>query len=102
MKTILYTRDNCHLCTAAAQLLAEHGLQPELVDIDSDSTLLAQFDTRVPVVEIDGKMVGELQSEGLAHLTKSMLTITTYVSDVHYDDLVIKAASNSDLVEEAN
>ena len=52
------------------------------------------------VVQIDGKQVGELQSEGLAHLTKSILTFTTNVSDVHYDDLVIKAASNSAIEDE--
>jgi len=56
MKTILYTRDNCLLCTEAAALLREHGLQAELVDIDADPQLLAQFDCCVPVVEIDGKI----------------------------------------------
>jgi len=56
MKIILYTRQNCLLCTEAAQLLSEHGLQPELIDIDTNPHLLAQFDSCVPVVEIDGKI----------------------------------------------
>lgn len=51
------------------------------------------------VVEIDGKEVGEFQSEGVAHMTKSLVSLTTNVNDVHYDDLVIKAASNKGLEE---
>lgn len=49
------------------------------------------------VVKIDGKEVGEFQSEGVAHVTKSLVSLTTNVNDVHYDDLVIKAASNEGL-----
>ncbi len=56
MKIILYTRRDCLLCTEAAELLTEHGMQPELVDIDADPRLRAQFDSCVPVVEIDGKI----------------------------------------------
>lgn len=43
-------------------------------------------------VKIDGEDVGELASEGNAHETKSVVSLTTYVNDVHYDDLMIKAA----------
>ena len=53
---VLYTRQGCHLCHEAEEVLVEHGLRPRLVDIDRDSELLAQFDTCVPVVEIDGKV----------------------------------------------
>jgi len=52
------------------------------------------------VVKIDGKEAGEFQSEGVAHLTKSLVSLTTNVNDVHYDDLVIKAAPNSVIEEE--
>ncbi len=52
------------------------------------------------VVKIDGKEVGEFQSEGVAHMTKSLVSLTTNVNDVHYDDLVIKAASNSAIEKE--
>ncbi|HEX4414748.1 MAG TPA: glutaredoxin family protein [Lacipirellulaceae bacterium] len=55
-KTILYSRDGCHLCDVAKKLLTEHGLQPEVIDIDNDPELAAQFNTCVPVVEIDGKI----------------------------------------------
>ncbi len=56
MNVILYTRTDCHLCDIAEQVLAEHGLQTTQVDIDADESLREQFDTCVPVVEIDGKI----------------------------------------------
>ncbi len=56
METILYTRSGCHLCDVAEQTLIEHGLKPRLVDIDQEETLRKQFNTCVPVVEIDGKV----------------------------------------------
>lgn len=56
MNVILYTRTGCHLCDEAHGVLREHGLSPVLVDIDNNDDLRAQFDTCVPVVEIDGKI----------------------------------------------
>ena len=44
------------MCDVAEQVLAEHGLQATQVDIDADELLREQFDTCVPVVEIDGKV----------------------------------------------
>ncbi len=54
------------MCDVAEQVLAEHGLQAKKVDIDAKETdadetdagesLREQFDTCVPVVEIDGKI----------------------------------------------
>ena len=49
------------MCDVAEQVLAEHGLQAKKVDIDNEETdadesLREQFDTCVPVVEIDGKI----------------------------------------------
>jgi glutaredoxin len=55
-KTILYSRDGCHLCEVAEQLLIEHGLRPENINIDDDPALVERFNTCVPVVEIDGKI----------------------------------------------
>ena len=43
-------------------------------------------------VSVDGEEVGTLQSEGLSHGTKSVVSLTTNENDVHYDDFVIKAA----------
>lgn len=53
---VLYTRSGCHLCDQGLSLLRKYGLHPELVDIDQDSALREQFDTCVPVVQIDGKV----------------------------------------------
>lgn len=50
----VYTRPGCHLCEEAEQLLREHGLTPEMVDIDQDPLLQSRYDTCVPVVWIDG------------------------------------------------
>lgn len=58
MKTpevVLYTRQGCHLCDDAADLLRKHGLQPASVDIDADPALRERYNTCVPVVVIDGK-----------------------------------------------
>lgn len=43
-------------------------------------------------VKIDGDDVGSFASEGNAHETKSVVSFTTYVNDVHYDDVIIRAA----------
>ena len=53
---VLYTRNGCHLCNDAEQLLLQHGLTPTLVDIDADPKLKSRFDVSVPVVEIDGRI----------------------------------------------
>jgi hypothetical protein len=42
-------------------------------------------------VSIDGKAVGALKSEGVAHETKTLVSLTTNQVDVHYDDFSIKA-----------
>jgi Glutaredoxin-like domain (DUF836) len=61
----LYAREGCHLCDEArAAILA---LRDELgafelseVDIDADDRLHAAFLERIPVVELDGRIVSEL------------------------------------------
>lgn len=53
-RVILYTRDGCHLCDDARDLLFRHGLRPESVDIDADAELRQRYETCVPVVVIDG------------------------------------------------
>jgi glutaredoxin len=56
MDVVLYTRSGCHLCDEARQALAEAGLHPRLVDVDSRSELVTQFGQCVPVVTIDGRV----------------------------------------------
>lgn len=57
MKTVvLYTRTGCHLCEDALALLAQLGVRPQVVDIDTDARLVEQFHLWVPVIAIDGKV----------------------------------------------
>jgi len=53
-RVVLYTRAGCHLCNDAEQMLWQHGVMPEVVDIDDDPELRERFNTTVPVVEIAG------------------------------------------------
>ncbi len=56
---VVYSRDGCHLCDEAAELL--HGYSAYLpvvqeIDIDADPALRSRFDVEIPVVEFDGKV----------------------------------------------
>ena len=53
------TRAGCHLCEDVEVLLRSLGVHAELRDVDKDPQLSAQYDFRVPVVLIDGRVVGE-------------------------------------------
>lgn len=55
-QVVLYTRQGCHLCDEAAEVLSRHGLSFHSVDIDADNQLQARFNECVPVVEIDGRV----------------------------------------------
>jgi glutaredoxin len=52
---VLYSRQGCHLCDLAAEVLSRHGLTFEVVDIDADPHLRERYNECVPVVVIDGK-----------------------------------------------
>ena len=72
---ILYTREGCHLCDDAKQILLRHGLAPTEVDIDQDPSLVERFHTAVPVVEIDGqeRFRGRIDEMLLRRLLKKLL-----------------------------
>ncbi len=60
MAFVVYTRRGCHLCEVLIEeLLEELGGRPgpELRDIDTNPEWRAAFDTRVPVLEYDGKWI---------------------------------------------
>lgn len=68
---ILYGRPDCHLCDEA--LTEIESLRGDLapfelrqVDIDSDDRLLAAYLERIPVVEVDGEIVSELELDRAA------------------------------------
>ncbi|WP_429256807.1 glutaredoxin family protein [Paraburkholderia sp. GAS334] len=54
----LYGRTWCHLCddmhAALEPLLAEFGVQLDVIDIDADAALEARYNERVPVLLCDG------------------------------------------------
>jgi glutaredoxin len=56
VNVVIYTRDGCHLCEKAREMLCQFGIAPILIDIDADPELRQRFDTCIPVVEIDGKI----------------------------------------------
>jgi glutaredoxin len=55
----LYTREGCHLCEEARQVLeaARHRARfsLELIDIDQDDALRKAYNEEVPVVAINGR-----------------------------------------------
>jgi glutaredoxin len=55
MQIVLYTRQGCHLCEDAADVLRRHELPFELVDVDADPVLRERYNECVPVVTFDGK-----------------------------------------------
>lgn len=58
-RLILYTRDGCHLCDEAFEILQRYERYLpaiEIVDIDKDHFLVEKFTECVPVVEIDDKI----------------------------------------------
>ena len=59
MDVELVTRRGCHLCEDALGLLRGLGLEPRQRDVDSDPELSRLYDFRVPVVLVDGRVVGE-------------------------------------------
>lgn len=56
----VYTRARCCCCHKALDLLRDYqtrwGFAIEEVDIDGDPDLVAQYNTEVPVVAVDGKV----------------------------------------------
>jgi len=57
-RVVVYSREGCHLCEAAeqlvAQIVAETGDDWARVDIDADPALAEAFTDQVPVTFVDG------------------------------------------------
>lgn len=58
-----YTRDGCHLCEQAEELLAAEAkrVRVKRIDIDRDEEIHDRYHIRVPVVVVDGREVAEGQ-----------------------------------------
>lgn len=64
----VYTRHGCGLCRRAEEIVAREARRASvvLVDVDADDPdgaqdLIGRFGVRVPVVEVDGVEVAELE-----------------------------------------
>jgi hypothetical protein len=59
IRLTFYTRRGCHLCEEAWDLLHKYQganlVAVEVVEIDSDPALVAQFGDKVPVIAIGGR-----------------------------------------------
>ena len=51
---VLYSRDGCHLCDEAREVLLRVGHPFEEVDIETDEGLHRKYLERIPVVALDG------------------------------------------------
>lgn len=58
-------------------------------------TLVARTKGDEVTVIIDGTKVGSFRSNGISHETKSLVSLTTNLVDVHYDDFVVKAGGEA-------
>jgi glutaredoxin len=68
---VLYGRPGCHLCDEAREALTRMrsegpGFILDEVDIESDDALLAAYLERIPVVEVGGRVVSELELDAEA------------------------------------
>lgn len=73
MTLTLFTRDGCPLCDEAKDALARAGASWEEIDVDADPVLRDRYGERVPVIEVDGRVLAEGNLEGvrLAELLRS-------------------------------
>ena len=56
----LYSREDCHLCDDARDVLRRVGEPFEEVDIDTNDELFKRYLERIPVVAVDGTEAFEL------------------------------------------
>jgi glutaredoxin len=62
-EVVLYSRPGCHLCDearAAITELAGERIDLREIDIDTEDHLLKAYLERIPVVEVEGRVVSEL------------------------------------------
>lgn len=62
-EVIIYTRSGCGLCAHAQRLVAREARRANVITVDVDRTedLVDRYGVRVPVVEVDGVEVAELE-----------------------------------------
>ena len=88
----LYERKKANQLTDAdKKLLATKAKRfPTTVSLQDWHTLIVRTKGNELSVLIDGKLIGTFASDGIAHATKSLVSLTTNPVDVHYDDFSLK------------
>lgn len=88
----LYERKKANQLTPEEKTMLATKAQrfPAKLALQEWHTLTVQTKGDALTVIIDGKAVGTFQSSGIAHETKSLISLTTNAVDVEYDDFSIK------------
>jgi hypothetical protein len=91
----LYDRRKANQLTDAEKkvLAGKAAKFPVKLALNDWHTLVVQTKGDEIAVTIDGRAVGSFKSPGIAHETKSLVSLTTNPVDVHYDDFSLKAAA---------
>lgn len=91
----LYDRKKANQLTEDEKkmLATKSKREPVKLKLEEWHTLVTRTQGDEVEVLIDGKKAGSFKSEGIAHETKSLVSLTTNPVDVEYDDFSIKAAS---------
>jgi chaperone required for assembly of F1-ATPase len=66
---------------------------PVKLSLQEWHTLVIDTKADEVTVQLDGKAVGSFKGEGVAHETKTLISLTTNQVDVEYDDFSIKGAA---------
>lgn len=95
LKGGLYDRKKANQLTEDEKkmLAAKQKRIPATISLNEWHTLVVTTERDVISVSIDGKEIGSFASPGIAHDTKSLVSLTTNPVDVHYDDFSIKGVA---------
>ena len=71
---VLFSREGCHLCERAEDLLGSYFPGCLVLDIDSDEENRQVYGTRVPVLLVDGKAVleGKFEEVELSRVVQAL------------------------------
>lgn len=91
----LYDRKKANQLSEAEKkmLAAKQKRVPATISLDGWHTLVVTTEGDTIRVSIDGKEAGSFSSAGIAHDTKSLVSLTTNPVDVEYDDFSIRGVA---------
>ena len=94
----LYDRKKANQLTQdeKAMLETKNAKVPAQIELNKWYTLTARTQADEIEVLIDGKQIGNFKSPGVAHETKSLISLTTNAVDVQYDDFRIRGVARMD------